>query len=128
MCVVETRGLLMEYQVQSEVIDKIKIRYGLVLNVNKYGGALEYMHNTMNTKNSKMVCKGIYKSKVEIENRYKGTKHPVGTYFVHGNPVALVDPQDYTYEVKVSGGTISGSANDVVCELEDIIKAIKKYQ
>lgn len=120
----------MEYQVQSEVIDKIKIRCGTILNVNKFGRPLSYPHATMTRKNSKQICKGIYKSKEEIIDRWQGvsTSYPTGTYFVHGNPVALVEPKDYTFEVKVAGGTIIGNSEEVVRELEDIIKAIKEYE
>lgn len=120
----------MEYQMKNHVMDKIKIRYGTILNVLKYKYTTPYtwLYNIKFTKkNSERIDTGIYKTTVGIETKYDGTI-PKGTLIVGTGVSELVKPKDYTYEIKVSGGTISGTADEVVKELEDIIAIIKSYK
>lgn len=120
----------MEYQMKNHVKDKIKIKYGTILNVLKYKHAKPYtwLYNIKFTKkNSERIDTGIYKTTVDIETKRDGVI-PKGTLVVDTSVSELVKPQDYRYEIKVSGGTISGTADEVIKELKDIIAVIETYK
>lgn len=120
----------MEYQMKNHVMDKIKIKYGTILNVLKYKHKAPYVglyDIKMSKKNSERIDTGIYKTTVDVETRYNGIIQK-GTLIVGTNVSELVDPQDYRYEIKVSGGTISGTADEVINELKDIIAVIEMYK
>lgn len=120
----------MEYQMKNHVMDKIKIKYGTILNVLKYKHSSPYvwLHGIKFTKkNSERISAGIYKTTVDIETKYDGVL-PKGALVVDSSVSESVSPQDYRYEIKVSGGTISGTADEVINELKDIIAVIETYK
>ena len=120
---------MINYQQQGRFLDKIQIRYGLILDVIKY----DYIYGSLSSmdydkkKDMKRVEKGIYQSTRDIHDSWYNITHPAGTYFIGYRPIELVEPKDYRYEIRVSGGVIAGDLQSILNYIEDIKHHIINY-
>lgn len=119
----------MEYITKNELYEEIRIRDGLVLKIQKYK-LLSYTDFKSNELKGNITKVGekLHKLKKEIiRNEWsKGEiTYPIGTYIINKMPVEKCSMEEYCYEVTSSGGSIMGSKDKVINDLNKIIKQIE---
>lgn len=120
----------MEYIVKSDLYEEIRIREGLVLKIKKYR-YLSYsdFYSTELKGNVKKVGARLYQLKKPLTRKEwnKGeVTYPVGTYIAGKAPVERCESKDYRFEVTSAGGSIMGSKEEVIKDLNRIINQIEE--
>lgn len=118
----------MEYITKNELYEEIRIRDGLVLKVQKYK-PLSYDNFKITDLKGNISKVGsklhILKCKITRNEFCKGEViYPKGTYIINKIPVEKCDTKDYVFEITSSGGSIMGNKNNVINDLNEIIKQI----
>lgn len=127
----------MEQITQNDLLEEYRVKYGIILKVNKYKKlhGEEYVSSELKSRNAKKKVKGLYqiyqlKKDITFDNG-KTLKEGQYVYNMWSDTCTLVevvtDPKDYHYEVKCSGGTIEGnleSVSNVLNSINDFINGL----
>lgn len=120
----------MDYITRNELYEEIRIREGLLLKIQKYK-LLSYDNFRSSELKGNTVKTGekLHKLKNEItrnEWRKGEITYSIGTYVINKIPVEKCDPKEYKFEVTSSGGSIMGSKDKVINDLNKIINKIEE--
>lgn len=117
----------MEIVQKHELQDIYRLEAGVLLVVNKYKNIV---HVSEKFKKKKLT--GISKGYISEEavTTWRDVHVPKGTYFLDTNAVEpLTNPDEYSIELKTSGGTIHGNPakhRAIYRKIEDIIASYEK--
>lgn len=119
----------------SDFIGIYRITNGTLLYVQKYGVIPNhdgYSSGSEFNKNTKIIrgCKGL--RQLVVDYNYKSFDQtpkliPAGTFIINGQPVQIVDLENYTFEVKSNEG-LKGSKFDMLGYLKLINEVIDSYK
>lgn len=114
----------MEIVSQHELLDVLRVEQGIILEVHKHKMIDGWIYSS-DYKNKATKVKGIrncYQVKERFESR--GTVFEVGDYILRDfKTIALKDTNDFTIELKSSGGSILKSLDG----MERLFKKIQDY-
>lgn len=111
-----------------EIKDIYRVRDGLLVEIKKYKRLGFYLSSSYKAKIVRG-CKGLKILTEDCFDSYNDKFYKKGTYIYEGTPVEpLIDKSLFTYEIKSSGGSISGNDKDIINILEKIENIIKKYK
>lgn len=124
----------MQILAETEYQDVYRITDGVLLVVNKFkpidyksrfGKHIGSLYDAKLSKYNKGCQDCLKVLKKGYHDKHADIKIPKGTVTYYGRPVELVDKSDYEYQIKTTGDSFSGSADEIDNMLSDIFYRIK---
>lgn len=117
----------MEQICKSDYQDIHRIKDGVLLVVNKFkritiNGKIAFAGYIGQTKNYAKGCKGLSVLKEDCYYGHLNTTFRAGQVLYNGYPVELVDSKEWTYQIKTTGDSFSGSLKEMFWLINQIIK------
>ncbi len=124
---------MIETLCKSDYQDVYRIKDGVLLVVNKFkyiykeNGYIMLAYG-VNRRNSKTYANGCKDLKVVTKRiiESNGTVYEIGQVLYHNYPVKLALKEEWDYQIKTTGDLFSGTSEEVLKYIEDIINIIKK--